>query len=66
MKEAVTVLYTNHRNETARRRIQPLRIWFGSTEWHPEPQWLMSATDLDKGAVRDFAMQDIREWEPDG
>ena len=39
--------------------ILPERIWFGSTDWHPEPQWLMDAWDLDKGTIRSFALCDI-------
>lgn len=56
--------YRNHRNEVAERRVLPIRIWFGSTEWHPEPQWFLNACDLDKttgmiNLYRDFAMKDI-------
>ncbi|PWC96909.1 hypothetical protein [Azospirillum sp. TSO5] len=51
--------YTNWRGEYARRRVQPIRTFFGSTEWHPDPQWLMEATDLDKGEVRAFAVKDM-------
>lgn len=29
------------------------------TEWHPEEQWFLRATDLDKKAERDFALIDI-------
>jgi hypothetical protein len=65
-RQAVTILYRNHRSETARGRIQPLCIWFGSTEYHREGQWLLKARDLDKGVERDFALRDIREWEPAG
>ncbi len=55
----VTIRYRNHRGEVADRRVVPSRLWFGSTSWHPESQWLLEAIDLDKGAVRDFAMRDI-------
>jgi hypothetical protein len=37
----------------------PLAPWYGSTEWHPEPQWLLKARDVAKGAERDFAIKDI-------
>jgi len=30
MSETVSILYTNHRGETAVRRIKPLRLWFGA------------------------------------
>lgn len=57
--EPVTLTYTNWRGETAARTLIPLYVWFGSTEWHPEPQWLLRATDIDKGAERDFALKDF-------
>lgn len=53
---AVAVVYTNWRGETAEREIRPKRMWFGSTEWHPEPQWLITAVDVQKGVERDFAL----------
>lgn len=54
--EPVTVTYRNWRGEIAERQIRPIRMWFGSTEWHPEPQWLITALDVAKDAERDFAL----------
>ena len=51
--------YTNWRGEYARRRVRPVRLYHGSTEWHPEPQWLMEAYDADKGGLRAFAVKDM-------
>lgn len=51
--------YTNWEGITADRKIQPLHIWFGTTEYHKTPQFLLNAIDLDKDAERDFAMNDI-------
>lgn len=56
---ALTIHYRNWRGETALRRIVPRSVWWGNTEWHPRPQWLMTAYDLDKGAERDFALADM-------
>jgi hypothetical protein len=53
------VYYTNWRGETSRRRIIPKSVRYGSTEWHPEPQWLMLAWDDDKQADREFALKDF-------
>lgn len=61
-ESVVIIRYTNYRGETADRRIVPIRIRFGSTEWHPEPQWLLEAFDLDRGANRAFAMRDVLQW----
>lgn len=54
--EPQTLVYTNWRGETAAREIVPKRLWFGSTEWHPEPQWFITAADTGKGVQRDFAL----------
>lgn len=56
--------YTNWRGERGNRRVQPTRLYYGSTEWHPEPQWLLEAIDLDKGEVRAFAVKDIGSASP--
>lgn len=53
---AVILPYTNWRGETADRTIVPGKLWFGATEWHPEPGWLVAAYDTEKGAMRDFAL----------
>lgn len=57
--DVVLIEYKNHRGEVAERRIRPERIWFGETEWHPEPQWLMEAFDFDRMATRSFALRDV-------
>ena len=61
-EKTVKILYTNYRSETAIREIIPEKIWFGETEWHPEPQWLLDAFDVEKKASRSFAMKDIKSW----
>jgi hypothetical protein len=60
----VTFRYTNHRGETATRRVIPQGVGFLATEWHPEPQWLLHAYDLDRGADRSFALAGISGWSP--
>jgi hypothetical protein len=55
----LTFTYRNHRGETAVRRVVPIRVWYGHTDWHPDPQWLMDAHDLDRGEVRTFALADM-------
>lgn len=58
----VEILYKNWRNEKALRTIVPIEVWFGSTEWHTESQWLLKALDIEKDAERDFALKDIESW----
>jgi predicted DNA-binding transcriptional regulator YafY len=55
----VTIGYTNHRGEHSMRRILPIKIWFGATHWHPQPQWLLKAIDIEKDNYRDFALRDV-------
>lgn len=58
----VRMIYVNHKGRRAERRIRPIRMWFGSTAWHPTPQWFMEAFDIDKMETRDFAMANIESW----
>ncbi len=62
LQKRARILYTNYKGETAYRDIIPEKIWFGSTDWHKEEQWLLDAIDLGKDALRNFAMKDIQEW----
>lgn len=50
--------YTNWRGETSDREAVPNHMWYGKTEWHPENQWFMNAFDVEKQALRDFAVRD--------
>lgn len=59
----VEIIYTNWKGVTATRSIQPIEIWFGTTDYHPTAQWLLKALDIEKGEQRDFAMQDIQSWQ---
>jgi hypothetical protein len=63
-KQSVDILYKNWRGEVAVRRILPETIFFGSSSWHPTPQWLLHAYDTERQAYRDFAIQDIASWTP--
>jgi len=58
------ILYTNYRGEKDWRCIQPVRVWFGATEWHSEPQWLLDAVDKARDVERSFAMKDIEVVRP--
>ena len=54
-----TFAYRNHRGETNIRQAVLLGVRFGSTEWHPHPQWLLRGFDIAKQAEREFAMDSI-------
>ena len=59
----VIINYTNWKGVTALRKIIPIEIFFGATEWHKEEQWLLRAYDVDKNAERSFAIKDIKSWQ---
>lgn len=51
--ETVRVRYRNWRGEIAIRTIHlDCSPFWGKTKWHPEPGWLISGTDVDKGEGR--------------
>lgn len=58
--DPITFWYRNYRGEEGYRRVRPISIRFGSSEWHKEPQWLMLADDLENDKRREFAMKDIQ------
>lgn len=53
-------MYTNWSGETRLRSVEPISIWYGSTAFHKEPQWILEARDLEKNEIRNFAMRDIQ------
>jgi len=61
----VVIDYTNYRGERAERRILPDRLWFGAAEWHPDPQWILDAWDVEKQTLRSFALAGVHSWKAD-
>ncbi|WP_287310864.1 hypothetical protein [Mesorhizobium sp.] len=58
--EPLTFHYKNYRGEHSERRVLPRGFRFGTSEFHPKPQWLLIAYDLDKKALREFSFEEIR------
>lgn len=56
-----TFSYVNHSGVLMIRSVVPLRIFFGTSLYYTEPQWLMEAFDLDRNANRTFAMSKINK-----
>ena len=55
----IRMMYVNYRGEASEREITPLGVLeFKATDWHPEPQWILSAYDHDRKERRDFALAD--------
>jgi predicted DNA-binding transcriptional regulator YafY len=65
-KQIVTITYTNWNGITSERTILPCELYWGSTEYHPEAQWLLRAIDQEKRELRTFAMRDIQNWAAPG
>ncbi len=64
----VVAEYTNWRGVRRTRYLRPLRVplEFISTQYHPEPQWIMQAIDVELGEVRDFALAGFHSWRQAG
>ena len=60
--EIVRIDYINYRCERAIRRVIPSRCYLGEVTWHPGSQWIVVAWDVDKGAIRSFAIAAIQRW----
>lgn len=56
IEDHISLRYTNWRGDTAQRVIVPKRVWFGKTEHHPDPQWLLDCWDVDRNAERTYAL----------
>lgn len=57
----VSFSYKNYKGEFRRRKAIMLGVYWGSNQWHTEPQWLVKGQDLEKNAVRTYALRDIRD-----
>jgi hypothetical protein len=62
----VSFSYMNYKGKISRRRAVLIGIYWGSNKWHSKPQWLVKGEDLDKGAIRTYALKDIRDVRPLG
>lgn len=61
----IMIIYCNYKGDISKRIITPQRIWYGSTKYHPDEQYIMTAFDHMRSAVRDFAMKDIIKFNHD-
>ena len=61
----VKIDYTNYQQQRGSRLIVPKvgGLRFMSNVWHPAPQWVLAAYDIEKDAERFFTMKDIHKWE---
>jgi len=62
--QQVTFTYTNWKGETKQRRAVMQSLYWGSNDYHKESQWLVEGYDMDKEAVRTYALRDISDVRP--
>lgn len=55
--------YVNYKGNSERRSVKVRYVEYGSTQWHPEPQFLLRAYDIGRGEERLFAMKDMTNVE---
>ncbi len=55
------VKYINYRGESAYRAFIFKHMYYGSTSYHKDPQWLIVGFDLHKRANRTYALSDMNE-----
>ena len=60
--DSIKIDYQNWKGERRIREILPIRLLWGSNEYHPTEQWLLEATDLEKQATRFFALKGIKAF----
>lgn len=52
--------YTNHRGERRLRRMIPLCLRFGTTQYHKDAQWLLECLDCERIAdYRTLTLKDV-------
>jgi len=61
--EVVRMRYENWRGEVSVRTVLVETVWFGSTEWHPQKQWMFTAHEPKTRKERDFAIAGVLEWD---
>ncbi len=61
-RNPIKIEYTNYRGEKGVRTIVPISFFFGTTEYHPQEQWLIKLWDVDRQAERIYALKEISRW----
>jgi len=57
--DKLSFLYTNWKGETSVRNAIVNTFHLGSNQWHPQNQFLLTGLDVDKNAMRCFALKDM-------
>lgn len=56
----ITFDYTNWRGEERHRRAVIRSVYFGTTEYYPEPTWLLDGVDLERNVERTYRASSMR------
>lgn len=59
LEQIVELVYVDSKGLRICRRVVPDRIWFGRTDWVPEPQWLLDAYDPERHVTRSYPMSRV-------
>ncbi len=61
--EILELNYTNYRGENSNRKLLPINVWHGVSDFHKEQgeQWFLKAYDTEGQKIRDFAIKDFGE-----
>jgi hypothetical protein len=55
----ITFWYKNYKGEEGYRRVKPVSIRFGMSEWYKKQQWLLLGDDTINHKRREFAIKDM-------
>jgi predicted DNA-binding transcriptional regulator YafY len=53
--------YKNYKGNISKREVTVMYTFFGTDEWHPEPQWILAGYDSDKEGMRFYAMNNMTD-----
>lgn len=60
MNPILQFYYINHRGDVGTRRVTDPSIRFGTAvPWYCDSQWILDGFDIDKQAIRSFAVKQI-------
>ena len=64
LNNPIEIKYKNWKGKVSNRIITPIKLRYGESEFHKGNQWILKAWDINKSAVREFAINDILEYIP--
>jgi hypothetical protein len=59
LNSTLRITYKNYRNVIEERVVTPKSVFYGSTRYHPDEQWLLEARCHSRKDNRVFAIRDI-------